>query len=121
NWPLITQRLDFMLPGFLRVVEPASMYFGGYDASGNPRYRWTAPSVQELLSILKYAQDRGIPVVLGDWADPLIGGDSWVTATLQSIPTLIGAYDSHRYATISGIQTGVYGDQVRARRLEISN
>ncbi len=217
NWPLITQRLDFMLPGFLRVVEPASMYFGGYDASGNPRYRWTAPSVQELLSILRYAQDRGIPVVLGDWADPLIGGDaripadfllalrdsygfsvvryynvvnepnnagtscvfscwahimrsvasefaqiglagsvslvgpdnenswddtpaaqaldlrsgldsdnpvggdSWVTATLQSIPTLIGAYDSHRYATISGIQTGVYGDQVRARRLEISN
>ncbi len=217
NWPLITQRLDFMSPGFLRVVEPASTYFGGYDASGNPIYRWTAPSVQELLSILTYAQERGIPVVLGDWADPLIrgdaripadfllalrdtygfsvvryynvvnepnnagtscafscwtqimqsvagelaqvglgglvslvgpdnenswddtpaaqaldlssgldndnpvGGDSWVTATLQSIPTLIGAYDSHRYATISGIETGVYGDQVRARRLEISN
>jgi hypothetical protein len=217
NWPLITQRLDFMSPGFLRVVEPASTYFGGYDASGNPTYRWTAPSLQELLSILGYAQARGIPVVLGDWADPLIrgdaripadfllalrdtygfsvvryynvvnepnnagancvfscwaqmmrtvagglaqaglagsvslvgpdnenswddtpaaqaldlssgldsdnpvGGDSWVTATLQSIPTLIGAYDSHRYATISGIQTGVYGDQVRARRLEISN
>jgi hypothetical protein len=217
NWPLITQRLDFMSPGFLRVVEPASKYFGGYDASGNPTYRWTAPSVQELLSILSYAQARGIPVLLGDWADPLIGGDaripadflsalrntygfsvvryynvvnepndagascafscwaqimrsvaaelaqvglagsvslvgpdnanswddtpaaqaldissgldsdnpvggdSWVTASLQSIPSLIGAYDSHRYATISGIQTGVYGDQVRARRLEISN
>jgi len=217
NWPLITQRLDFMSPGFLRVVEPASTYFGGYNAAGDPTYRWTAPSVQELLSILGYAQARGIPVVLGDWADPLIGGDaripadfllalrdtygfsvvryynvvnepnnagascvfscwaqlmqsvagglsqagltgsvslvgpdnenswddtpaaqaldlssgldgdnpvggdSWVTATLQSIPTLIGAYDSHRYATISGIQTGVYGDQVRARRLEISN
>ncbi len=217
NWPLITQRLDFMSPGFLRVVEPASMYFRGYDASGNPTYRWTAPSVQELLSILDYAQGRGIPVVLGDWADPLIGGDaripadfllalrdtygftvvryynvvnepndagtscvfscwaqimqsvanelshvglagsvslvgpdnenswddtraaqaldlssgldhdnpvggdSWVTGTLQSIPALVGAYDSHRYATITGIQTGVYGDQMRARRLEISN
>ncbi len=217
DWPLITQRLDFMAPGFLRVVEPASTYFGGYDASGNPTYRWTAPSVRELLSILSYAQNRGIPVVLGDWADPLIGGDaripadfllalrdtygftvlryynvvnepnnagtscpfscwaqimrrvaselaqaglagsvslvgpdnenswddtpaaqaldlssgldsdnpvggdSWVTATLRSIPALIGAYDSHRYATIPGIETGVYGDQVRARRLEISN
>lgn len=65
NWPLITQRLDFMSPGFLRVVEPASTYFGGYDASGNPTYRWTAPSMQELLSILGYAQARGIPVVLG--------------------------------------------------------
>jgi hypothetical protein len=217
NWPLITQRLDFMRPGLLRVVEPASDYFAGYDASGNPTYRWTSAHVQELLAILAYAQSRGITVVLGDWANPLIGGDaripadfigalhstygytvlryynvmnepndavpscafscwtqimkavsaeftrlgyqswiqlvgpdnanswddtqaaqaadlssgletdnplggdSWVTYTLQSIPGLIGAYDSHRYATISGVENGVYGDQVRARREEISN
>jgi len=217
NWPLITRRLDFLSPGFLRVVEPAATYFGGYDSSGDPTYRWTSPSVQELLMILAYAQSRGIPVVLGDWTNPLIGGDaripadfllalrdtygfsvvrfynvinepnnagascpfscwrqimqsvaselgqvglagsvslvgpdnsnswddtpsaqandltfgldgdnpiggdSWVTRTLDSIPTLIGAYDSHRYATISGIQSGVYGDQMTARRLEISN
>jgi hypothetical protein len=216
DWPLITQRLDFMSPGFLRVVEPASDYFGGYDSVGDPVYRWTSPHVQELLSILSYAQSRGITVVLGDWADPLIGGDaripadfigdlrnvygftdiryynvmnepndgsscefacwtgvveavsaeftelgfdswlqlvgpdnsdswddtqaaqaldrtsgldtdnplggdSWVTDTLQTIPGLIGAYDSHRYATIWGVEHGVYGDQVRARREEISN
>jgi hypothetical protein len=217
DWPLITQRLDFMSPGFLRVVEPASTYFAGYSASGEPMYKWTSPSVQELAMILTYAQSRGIPVVLGDWADPLIGGDaripadfllalrdiygftvvryynvinepnnagascpfacwtnimqavaaefaragltgvvslvgpddanswddtpsaqasdlqsgldsdnpiggdSWVTDSLRSIPTLIGAYDSHRYATIPGIEGGVYGDQMRARRLEISN
>jgi hypothetical protein len=41
--------------------------------------------------------------------------------TLTSIPTLIGAYGSHRYATIWGVENGVYGDQVRARREEISN
>src|SRR5512135_2026433 len=29
NWSLLTQRLAFMKPGFLRVVEPASTYFGG--------------------------------------------------------------------------------------------
>jgi len=217
DWPLITQRLDFMRPGFLRVVEPESDYFGGYDSAGNPTYRWSAPHVQELLSILSYAQSRGITVVLGDWANPLIGGDaripadfigdlhsiygftdiryynvvnepnddgssceftcwegimkavsaeftelgfnswlglvgpddanswddtaaaqaldrsvgldndnplggdSWVTDSLQTIPGLIGAYDSHRYATISGVENGVYGDQVRARREEISN
>jgi hypothetical protein len=217
NWPLITQRLDFMSPGLLRVVEPASDYFAGYDASGNPTYRWTSNHVQELLAILSYAQSRGITVVLGDWGDPLIqgdaripagfigalhttygytvlryynvmnepngagpscpftcwtgimktlsaefaklgdqswlqlvgpdnantwddtqvaqaadrssgletdnplGGDSWVTDTLQSIPGLIGAYDSHRYATTWGVENGVYGDQVRARREEISN
>ncbi|MDQ6807468.1 MAG: glycoside hydrolase family 5 protein, partial [Actinomycetota bacterium] len=217
NWPLITQRLDFMRPGVLRVVEPASDYFAGYDASGNPTYRWTSPHLVELLAILSYAQSRGITVVLGDWANPLIkgdaripadfigalhrtygdtvvryynvmnepngagpscpftcwtgimkavsaeftqlgfqswirlvgpdnanswddtqvaqaldrtsgletdnplGGDSWVTGTLQSIPSLVGAYDSHRYATVWGVQNGVYADQVRARREEISN
>lgn len=216
DWPLITQRLDFMRPGLMRVVEPASDYFAGYDSSGNPTYRWTSARVEELLSILSYAQSRGIKVVLGDWSDPLIGGDAripvdfigqlrsvygytdiryynvmnepngdascpftcwtaimksvnsaihkrgyqhwlklvgpdnanswddtaeaqtldlrsgldtdnpldgdaWLTDTARSIPSLIGAYDSHRYATIWGVENGVYGDQVRVRREELSN
>ena len=216
NWALLTQRLEFMRPGFLRVVEPASTYFGGYDAAGNPTYRWTDPHVQELLSILSIAKSLGITVMLGDWGNPVVGGDariplefigqlrttygytniryynvtnepnystscgftcwagtmqavateltglgyqgwlslvgpdnanswddtqsarsldqtvgldqdnplggdSWVTRTLESIPGLIGAYDSHRYATIWGVENGVYGDQVRARREQISN
>ena len=53
--------------------------------------------------------------------DNPLGGDSWVTRTLATIPSLIGAYDSHRYATIWGVENGVYGDQVRARREQISN
>ena len=65
-----------MRPGFLRVVEPASTYFGGYDAAGDPTYRWTDPHVQELLSILSIAKSLGITVVLGDWGNPLIGGDA---------------------------------------------
>jgi hypothetical protein len=216
NWSLLIQRLAFMRPGFLRVVEPASTYFGGDDSAGNPTYRWTDPHVQELLSILSIAKSLGITVVLGDWGNPLIGGDprvpiefigqlrstygytniayynvtsepndsvscdfacwtemmkaiaaeinregyqswlslvgpdnanswddtqaaqsldrtvgldrdnplggdAWLTDTLKSIASLIGAYDSHRYATIWGIENGVYGDQVRARREEISN
>ena len=216
QWSLIFQRLDYMRPGFLRVVEPASDYFGGYDSSGKPVYRWTASNVMQLLTILDYARSRGITVVLGDWSNPLIngdpriaagflqqlhdvygytniryynvinepnyvstcsfscwtsivtklsseftslglnewlqlvgpdngnswddtaaaqsldrtsgldsdnpiGGDSWVTATLRAIPGLIGAYDSHRYATIWGIEHGVYADQMRARREQITN
>lgn len=217
QWPLITARLNFMSPGLLRVVEPASSYFAGYNASGNPTYNWTSASVGELLQILTYAQSRGITVILGDWGDPLIDndpripadfigdlhtdygftdiryynvmnepndtgtscqftcwegimksisseftklgysswlslvgpdnsnswddtqvaqeadratgldtdnpldGDAWVTYTLQTIPQLIGAYDSHRYATIWGVENGVYGNQVLARREEISN
>src|SRR2546421_2146706 len=49
QWSLIFQRVDYMRPGFLRVVEPASDYFAGYDSSGNPMYRWTAPHVKQLL------------------------------------------------------------------------
>jgi hypothetical protein len=216
QWNLIFERLDFMKPGFLRVVEPAYDYFAGYDPLHNPRYHWNGGHVKQLLTILSYAKSRGIPVVLGDWGDPIIdgdpripaeflqqlhdvygftniryynltnepnyqgscdfacwagmvrtlsaefaslglnswlalvgpdnanswddtaaaqaldrtggldtdnptGGDSWVTRTLQTVPGLIGAYDSHRYATIWGIEHGVYGDQMRARREQISN
>jgi hypothetical protein len=215
EWNLVFQRLDFMRPGFVRVVEPASDYFGGYDSAHDPVYRWTAPHVLQLRTILDYAKSRGITVVLGDWANPVIngdtripagfvqqlhdvygytniryynlmnepnysscdfpcwtnlvsslstefsslgmnawlqlvgpdnanswgdtqqaqtldrssgldndnpiGGDSWLTSTLDAIPSLIGAYDSHRYATMWGLENGVYGDQMRARREQISN
>jgi len=217
QWNLAFTRLDYMRPGFMRVVEPAYDYFGGYDAAHNPVYRWTARHVVQLRAILDYAKSRGITVVLGDWSNPMIngdpripadflqqlhdvygytniryynlinepnglgascdfgcwtnmvkslsseftslglsswltlvgpdnanswddtataqaldrtsgldsdnpiGGDSWITATLDAIPGLIGAYDSHRYATIWGVEHGVYADQVRARREQISN
>jgi hypothetical protein len=216
QWSMIFQRLDFMRPGFLRVVEPAYDYFAGYDAQKNPEYRWNAPHVRQLRTILDYAKSRGITVVLGDWLNPMIhgdpripagfleqlhdvygytnikyynlinepnddpncgfrcwtrrvkkvarefrslglsswlqligpddandwddsasalaldqtsgldsdnplGGDSWVTKTLQAVPGQIGAYDSHRYGTAWGIEHGVYGDQMRARREQISN
>jgi hypothetical protein len=216
NWPLIEQRLDFMAPGFLRVVLHVSNYFTGFGANHVPVYNWTNPQVQELLAILGYAKGQGIPVVLGNWEDPVVDddaavaadfvlalrttygftnieyynvenepnnsstcdfscwegtmkqvatafdaaglqhavqlvgpdnenswdddppaagrdlkdgldadnpldGDSWLTGTLKTIPTLIGAYDTHRYATIAGVENGVYGDQVRSRRLEISH
>ncbi len=216
DWARTFQRLDSMHPGFLRVVEPASDYFGGYDASHNPVYRWNTRHLIQLRGILGYAKSRGITVVLGDWSNPLInhdpripagflaqlhdvygyttiryynlinepnylagctfgcwtgvvrtlssefataglskwlrlvgpdnanswddtpgaqaldrtsgletdnpiGGDSWVTSTLRAIPDLIGAYDSHRYSTIWGLENGVYADQMRARREEINN
>jgi hypothetical protein len=216
QWNMTFRRLDFMRPGFLRVVVPAYEYFVGYDAQHNPRYRWNGRHIRQLRTILDYAQSRGITVVLGDWLNPMIhgdaripaeflqqlhdtygyttiryynlinepngrircrfscwtsmvrklsnefaslglsswlklagpdnandwddsaaaraldrtsgldtdnplGGDSWVTKTLRAIPGLIGAYDSHRYGTIWGIEHGVYGDQMRTRREQISN
>ena len=214
-WALTFSRVAYMQPGFIRVVEPASNYFKGYDALNNPTYRWNSAHVRELIQILSFAQSHGITVVLGDWGNPLIDGDPripadfieqlqddygftnikyydpinepnydnacdftcwtgvmttlsdeflqlgmnssiqlvgpdngnswddtasaqaldrtagldadnpitdvWVTDTLETIPGLIGAYDSHRYATIWGIRHGVYQNQMRSRREEISN
>ena len=213
-WDLIDERVAFMSPGFLRVVEPASDYFKGYDSAHDPTYRWGSTHVQELLQILAFAQKHHITVVLGDWADPLIhddaripadfieqlhdtygftdiryydplnepnydsscdftcwtnmmttlhrefaqlgmkwikligpsngnswddtpqvhaadektgldtdnpANDAWVTETLQAIPSEIGAYDSHRYSTIGGLDAGVYEEQMLTRRDEISN
>ena len=57
QWNLTFQRLDYMRPGFIRVVEPASDYFGGYDAAHDPVYRWTARHVVQLRTILDYAQE----------------------------------------------------------------
>jgi hypothetical protein len=216
QWTRTFQRLDFMRPGFIRIVEPAGDYFKGYDSQHNPLYRWNAVHVVEVRKMLDYAKSRGISVILGDWSNPVIGGDaripaeflrqlhdtygytnlryytlvnepnylsncdfgcwtgvmqslsaefdqlglsgwlklvgpdnanswddtavaqandiksgldtdnpiggdSWVTSTLRAIPGLIRAYDSHRYATIWGIEHGVYQDQMRARREQISN
>ncbi len=214
DWARTFQRVDYMRPGYIRVVEPASTYFAGYNSHHDPTYRWTSRHVTQLLTILQYAKRRRITVVLGDWGNPMIngdpripaeflkqlhdtygftniryynlinepndqpdcdftcwtsivtklsaeftalgltrwlqlvgpdnanswddtpqaqavdrtsgldldnplGGDSWVTGTLSSVPGLIGAYDSHRYATIWGIYHGVYGDQMRTRREQI--
>jgi hypothetical protein len=216
QWDLVFQRLDYMHPGFIRIVEPAYDYFRGYDAAHTPVYRWAAPRVTQLVTMLRYAQTRGIPVVLGDWGNPVIGGDpripagfisqlrsaygfttiryydplnepnyapncdftcwagvmrtlaaefeqlgmsswlqlvgpgngnswadtaaaqsldrtvgldrdnpiggdSWMTMTLKSIPGIVGAYDSHRYATIWGVEHGVYEGQMRARREQVNN
>ncbi len=215
DWGRTFQRVDYMHPGVIRVVEPAWDYFRGYDASHNPTYRWSSRHLEQLLTILRYAKSRGIKVILGDWLNPMIhgdprvpadflqalhdtygftniafydpvnepndqtgcafdcwtgelralsaefaadginrwlkligpgdanswddtaqaqdadraygldndnpiGGDVWVTQTLHSVPNLIGAYDTHRYATIWGIEHGVYGDQMRTRREQIS-
>jgi hypothetical protein len=216
DWARTFQRLDYMRPGFIRVVEPASDYFARYDAAHDPVYRWNGRHVVQLRTILDYARSRGITVVLGDWSNPMIngdaripadflaqlhdvygytniryfnlinepnylagcdfgcwtgivralsktftalglgrwlklvgpdnanswddtpsaqaldrksgldtdnpiGGDSWVTMTLHSVRGLVGPYDSHRYATMWGIEHGVYGDQMRARREQINN
>ena len=90
DWKLTFQRLDYMRPGFVRVVEPAYDYFAGYDAlRHNPKYRWNSVHVRQLLQILGYTS-RGITVILGDWSNPMIDGDARIPEPSSSRSSTIG-------------------------------
>jgi hypothetical protein len=72
-WKTTLARVDFMRPGFLRVMLNASSYLRAFDANGNPRYVWSPGEqgierLSSLFDILDYAQARNIDVLLGEWA-----------------------------------------------------
>jgi len=72
-WKTTLARMDFMHPGFLRVMLNASSYLRGFDAAGNPRYVWSEGEsgmerLSSLFGILDYAQSRNIPVLIGEWS-----------------------------------------------------
>lgn len=76
DWKMITERMDFCRPGYLRVMSGASAYCLGFDADGRPRYVWQEGDAarragfERLCAILDYAQKRGIDVLLGEWGPP---------------------------------------------------
>jgi len=76
GWKTTFARLDYMRPGFFRVMLNANSYWLGFDAAGAPRYVWTEPqppgrdSLATLFAILDYAQMHRIDVALGEWSPP---------------------------------------------------
>jgi len=76
GWKTTLARLDYMHPGFFRVMLNANSYWLGFDGAGNPRYVWSEAqpagrdSLATLFAILDYAQARKIDVALGEWSPP---------------------------------------------------
>jgi hypothetical protein len=76
GWKTTLARLDYMHPGFFRVMLNANSYWLGFDEAGNPRYVWSEAqpagrdSLATLFAILDYAQARKIDVLLGEWSPP---------------------------------------------------
>ncbi|MEI6195589.1 MAG: hypothetical protein WCS42_14800 [Verrucomicrobiota bacterium] len=76
QWNLITNRMDFCRPGYLRVMWSASAFCLGFDTNGQPQYVWAEGSAEQkkvferLTAILDFAQARNIPVIYGEWAPP---------------------------------------------------
>jgi len=76
QWNLITNRMDFCRPGYLRVMWRASAFCLGFDTNGQPRYVWTEGDAEQkkvferLTAILDFAQARDISVIYGEWEPP---------------------------------------------------
>jgi hypothetical protein len=72
-WKTTLNRVDFMKPGYLRVMWNASSYLRGFDAAGNPHFVWSEGEtgldrINWLLAILDYAQSHQIGVLIGEWS-----------------------------------------------------
>lgn len=76
NWKLITRRMDYCRPGYLRVMMSLGHYFTGFDTAGRPRFVWESAdpgkrrNFDQILAILDFAQKRHIDVILGEWSPP---------------------------------------------------
>lgn len=74
DWDMITSRLDFLKPAFVRTMVETWNYVlsdNGYAVIDDqqPVYRWNNPSMLEAYKVLDYCQKNGIDVVWGDWGD----------------------------------------------------
>jgi hypothetical protein len=72
GWKKTVDRVDFMRPGFFRVMLNASSY-ARFDANGNPSYAWNEGEagmnrLTWLFNILDYAQSHKIDVLVGEWS-----------------------------------------------------
>ena len=72
-WKTTLARMDFLQPGYFRVMLNSSSFLRGFDTAGKPRYVWSegetgAERLSSLLAILDYAQAHDIEVLLGEWS-----------------------------------------------------
>ncbi|WEV39865.1 hypothetical protein [Lactobacillus sp. ESL0681] len=70
EWTMITKRVDYLHPSFVRVMLYANTYCKGLDKSGNPIYDFDSKANQALLRELRYLKQKKIPVILGEWEAP---------------------------------------------------
>lgn len=70
EWSLITKRVDYMQPAFVRLMIYAPTYCKGFDQNGDPIYQFDSPGSLALLRELDYLESRNIEVVLGEWEAP---------------------------------------------------
>jgi hypothetical protein len=79
KWNMIFDRLDFMRPKLIRVMDQANWrYLKGFDGKGEPILDFNSPEVKTLQKLLDYCQKNKITVLFGEWGCPsqIKGSDS---------------------------------------------
>lgn len=71
KWEMIYQRLDFMKPRIVRLMDVAGWrYFKGVDAEGNPIFDLQSREIEMVCKVLDYCQKNNINVLIGDYGVP---------------------------------------------------
>lgn len=71
KWNRVYDRLDYMQPRFVRVIDQANWrYLKGFDKNNNPIIDYDTQEEKALENILTYCQKNTISVMLGEWGCP---------------------------------------------------
>ena len=69
EWEMITERVDYLKPSFVRLMIYAPSYCKGVDENQVPIYDFDGAPVASLLRELDYLEEHGIETILGEWED----------------------------------------------------
>ena len=71
KWDMVFQRLDYMKPKLVRVMDQADWrYLKGFDSKGEPILDFDTPEIKSLGKLLDYCQKNNITVLFGEWGCP---------------------------------------------------
>lgn len=76
KWNMVFDRLDYIKPAFIRVMDQAGWrYYKGVDSNNQPIIDFSTQEVKSLYKLLDYCESRDITVVFGEWGAPGMWGE----------------------------------------------
>lgn len=75
QWASFVEKASFLKPNMMRVmIHDADSYCIGFTKDNQPIYDWDSVFMQRLYRILDFAQEKNIPIMIGEWNSPMDRG-----------------------------------------------
>lgn len=84
EWDMVTKRVDYLNPSFVRCMIYATTYCKGLDENKEPIYDFETDYMKALLKELDYLESRNIEVVFGEWEHPARYSEAYQDITVDS-------------------------------------